>query len=217
VAAEAYEQRLLIEQPDAPRERMNRSPRLERVLNGLGNRDLALTPALPADVEPVVAGVGARAAQVPRPQTAQLRRAKPAVTQDAEQCVVALAGDRAPVRDAQEVGVVGVGERLRRPGLVPGHAYGVDSLVQTELPGERTDHRQIYARGRRRRGPAAATTGRGQVPTIGGDDVGVEIANHRWASQLAGQPVPKGAEDRPVLPPRARRRGPGGDPLGLAE
>ena len=217
VAAEAHEQRLLVEQPDAAGERMDRSPRLERLLDGLGDGDLALTAALPAHVEAVVAGVGARAAQVPGAQAAQLGRAQPAVAQDAQQRVVALAGDRAPVGDAQEVGVVGVGQRLRRPGLVPGHAYGVDSLVQTELPGERADHRQIYAHGRRRRRAAAATTGRGQVPAIGGDDVGVEIANHWRAAQLAGQPVPEGAEDRPVLPPRTRRRRAGGDPLGLAE
>ena len=42
VAAEAHEHLLLVEQPHATRQRMDRSPRLERVLNGLGNRDLAL-------------------------------------------------------------------------------------------------------------------------------------------------------------------------------
>ena len=173
---------------------MNRRPRLERLLDGLGDRDLALAPALPADVEPVVAGVGARAAQVPRAQTAQLRRAQPAVTQDAEQRVVALAGDRAPVGDAQEVGVVGVGERLRRPGLVPGHAYAVDRLVQAELAGERADHRQIHAHGRRRRRAAAATTGRGRG------------AGHRRRSRRRRdrQPPAGGPARRPASP---RRRG----------
>ena len=41
--------------------------------------------------------------------------------------VTTLAGDGAPVRNPQQIGVVGVGERLRRPGLVPGHAYAVES------------------------------------------------------------------------------------------
>ena len=55
------------------------------------------------------------------------------------------------------------------------------------------------------------------MPAVGGDHVGVEIADHGRAAELAGQPVAEGAEDRPVLPARARRRRPGGDPLGLAE
>ena len=105
-----------------------------------------------------MAGVGARAAQIPGAQAAQLGRAQPAVAEDAQQRVVALAGDRAPVGDAQEVGVVGVGERLRRPGLVPRDAHALDGLVQTELAGQRADHRQIHAHGRRRRRPAAAAT-----------------------------------------------------------
>jgi len=37
------------------------------------------------------------------------------------------------------------------------------------------------------------------------------------AAELAGQPIPEGTEDRPVLPARARACRPGGDPLGLAE
>ena len=103
------------------------------------------------------------------------------------------------------------------PGSCRGHAHVLDRLVQTEVPGKRTDHRQIHADRRRRRRPAAATTGGRQVPAVGGDHVGVEIADDGRAAELAGQPVAEGAEDRPVLPPRARRRRPGGDPLGLAE
>ena len=120
VAAEAHEQRLLVEQPDAARERMDRRPGLERLLDGLGDGDLALAAALAVHVEPVVAGVRARTAQIAGPQAAQLGRAQPAVAEHPQQRVVALARDRAPVGDAQEVGVVGVGQRLRRPGLVPG-------------------------------------------------------------------------------------------------
>ena len=156
-----------------------------------------------------MAGVGARAAQIAGPQAAQLGRAQPAVAEHAQQRVVALARDRAPVGDAQEVGVVGVGERLRRPGLVPRHPHAVDRLLEAEVAGERPDHRQIHAHGRRRRRPAAATTGRGQVPAVGGDHIGVEIADHGRAAELAGQPVAEGAEDRPVLPARARASPPG--------
>ena len=85
---------------------MDRSPRLERALNGLGNRDLALTPALAMDVEPVVAGVGTRTAQVPGAQAAQLRGPQATVAQDPQEGVVALARDRAPVGHTQEVGVI---------------------------------------------------------------------------------------------------------------
>ena len=55
------------------------------------------------------------------------------------------------------------------------------------------------------------------MTAVGGDDIGVEIADHAPAAELAGEPVAEAAEDRPVLPARARRRRPGGDPLGLRE
>ena len=57
VAAEAHEQRLLIEQSGATRERMDGRPGLERLLDGFGDGDFALAAALAADVEAVVAGV----------------------------------------------------------------------------------------------------------------------------------------------------------------
>jgi hypothetical protein len=97
------------------------------------------------------------------------------------------------------------------------HTNALNLLLPADAAGERPDHRQIHAHRRRRRRATAATTGRFQVPAIGGNDVGVEIANRGRAAQLAGQPVPKGAEDRPVLPPRTHRRRPGRDPLSLAE
>ena len=215
VAAEAHEQRLLVEQPDAASERMDGRPRLERLLDGLRDGDLPLAAALAAHVEAVVAGVGARAAQVAGPQPAQLGRAQPAVAEDAQQRVVALAGGRAPVRDAQQIGVVGVGERLRRPGLMAGHPHVLDRVFQAEVPGKRPDHRQIHPHRRRRRRAAAAAAARGQVPAVGGDHIGVEIADHGRAAELAGQPVPEGAKDRAVLAARARARRPGGDPLRL--
>ena len=55
------------------------------------------------------------------------------------------------------------------------------------------------------------------MPAVGGDHIRVEIADHGRAAELAGQPVTEGAEDRAVLPARARARRPGGDPLRLAE
>jgi hypothetical protein len=50
MAAEAHEQRLLVEQADAARERMDCRPRLERLLNRFGNRDFALAPSLAVDI-----------------------------------------------------------------------------------------------------------------------------------------------------------------------
>ncbi|MGA2930320.1 MAG: hypothetical protein ABSG43_30900 [Solirubrobacteraceae bacterium] len=49
VAAEANEQGIRVEQRDAARERMDGRPHLERLLGGLGDRDLALAPALAVD------------------------------------------------------------------------------------------------------------------------------------------------------------------------
>jgi hypothetical protein len=72
VAAEAHEQRLLVKETDPAGDRMHFEPDLERLLDGLGHRDLALATALSAHVEPVVARVGARTAQVTGPQPAQL-------------------------------------------------------------------------------------------------------------------------------------------------
>ena len=217
VAAEAHEQRLLVEQPDAASQRVDCYPALERLLDGLGDGHLAFAAALATHIQAVVAGVGARAAQVAGPQATQLGRAQPAVAEHPQQGVVALARDRAPVRDTQQVGVVGVGQRLRRPGLVPRHADTRDRLLQTEVPRERPDHRQIHAHGRRRRRTAAAPAADGQVPAVGGDHVGVEIAHHGRSAELASQPVPEGTEDRPVLSPCAGCRRSGGDPVGLAE
>jgi hypothetical protein len=85
MATEADEQRLLVEQPDPARERMHRGPRIECLLNGLGDRDLALTAALAVDVEAVVAGVGTRAPQVPSAEAAQLRGPQATVAQDPQE------------------------------------------------------------------------------------------------------------------------------------
>ena len=140
VAAKAHEQRLLVEQPDAARERMHRRPRLERLLDRLRHGDLALPAALATHVQTVVAGIGARPAQIAGPQPAELRRAQPTVAEHAQQRVVALACDRAPVGDPQEVGVVGVGQRLRRPGLMPRHPHALD---RSSRPRSRASARTI--------------------------------------------------------------------------
>jgi hypothetical protein len=57
VAAEAHEQRMLVEQADSAREGMHFEPGLEGLLHSLGHRDLTLSAALPPDVEAVMAGV----------------------------------------------------------------------------------------------------------------------------------------------------------------
>ena len=81
MASQTHEQRLLLEQANAARERMHRRPRLEGLLDGQGHGDLALAAALAMDVQPVVAGVRPRTAQVAGPQAAQLGRAQPAVAE----------------------------------------------------------------------------------------------------------------------------------------
>ena len=217
VAAKAHEQRLLVKQPDAAAERMNRRPRLERLLDRLRHGDLALLAALATHVQTVVAGIGARAAQIPGPHPTELRGAQPTVAEHPQEGVVALARDRAPVRVAQQIGVVGVGERLRRAGLMAGHPHVLDRVFQAEVPGEHPDHREVHPHGRWRRRTGGATAAGGEVPAVGGDDIGVEIADHGRVAELVGEPVPKGAEDRRVLAASAGRRRPGSDPLGLAK
>ena len=80
--------------------------------------------------------------------------------------------------------MVGIGERLRWAGLVPRNPHAVDGLLQTEVAGERPDHRQIHAYGRGRGGAAAAAAARGEVPAVSGDHIGVEIADDRRAAEL---------------------------------
>jgi len=55
------------------------------------------------------------------------------------------------------------------------------------------------------------------VARVGANHVRVRVGDHGRPAELSGQPVAERAEDRRVLPPRARRRRPGGDPLRLPE
>jgi hypothetical protein len=55
------------------------------------------------------------------------------------------------------------------------------------------------------------------VAGVGGDRVRVQIPDQGRAAELSGEPVAERAKDRRVLPAGARRRRPGGDPLGLPE
>jgi hypothetical protein len=57
------------------------------------------------------------------------------------------------------------------------------------------------------------------VPAAGRQShISVEIANYGRAAELAGESVAEGADDRPVLAPRAwRSSARGGEPLCLAE
>jgi hypothetical protein len=55
------------------------------------------------------------------------------------------------------------------------------------------------------------------VVRVGGDRVRVEVGDQGRAAELAREPIAERAKDRRVLPPGARRRSPGGDPLRLPE
>ncbi len=81
VAAETDEQRLLVAQPDAVGERVDAQPRLERVLDGFGDGDLALAATLAADEQPVVPGVRTWATEVLSAEASQLGGAQSAVAQ----------------------------------------------------------------------------------------------------------------------------------------
>jgi hypothetical protein len=114
-------------------------PRLERLLHSLGHGDLALAPAFAAHEQAIVPGVGAGAAEITRAEAPQLGGAKPAVAEHSQQGVVAFAGQRAAVGDAQQVGVVG--ERLGRAGLVARNSHTLHLILAAEVVGERPDHR----------------------------------------------------------------------------
>ncbi|MGA2930319.1 MAG: hypothetical protein ABSG43_30895 [Solirubrobacteraceae bacterium] len=131
--------------------------------------------------------------------------------------MVALARERAAVADAQQIGVVDVGQGLGRPGLVARDPHGVDLLRQAKLTRQRSQHRQIDARCRRRRRPSAAAAGKREMTAVGGDHIRVKVADPRRAAELRCEPVAERAEDRRVLPAGARRRGARRDPLGLGE
>ncbi len=180
VAAETHEQGVLVEQRDAARERMDFEPDLERPLNRQGDWDLALAAALAAHEQPVVPRVRPGTSEIPGAQAAQLGGAQPAVAQHPQQRVVALASQGAAVGDAQQVRVVAVGQRLRRPGLVTRHPHTVDLVLAPEIAGERpvieTYTREVAgAAGRPPRPPAlarcrakAAITSVSRSPTSGG-------------------------------------------------
>ena len=129
-------------------------------------------------------GVGPRTAQTPRPQAAQLGRANPQSPKHPQQCVVALAGDRAAVGDAQQVAMVGIGERLRPPGLVPRHPHPSTASSRPSSHASALIIDRYNPRCRRRRRVPAATTGRRKMPTVGSDHVGIEIADQRRAAKL---------------------------------
>jgi hypothetical protein len=96
-------------------------------------------------------------------------------------------------------------------------AHVSDRIIAAKLAGERSNHRDIHARGRRRRRSPSPPTARREMSGVGGDHVGIEIPDHRRTPQLLAQPMSKRQIDRRVLPTGPRRRGPGSDPLGLSE
>jgi len=111
------------------------------LLHGQGQRDLALTTALPVHEQPIVSGVCTGTAQITGAEPSQLGGAKPAVAEHPEEGVVAFAGQPAAVRDAQQVRVVDVGQRLGRTGLVPRDSHALHLVSAAEIVGERSDHR----------------------------------------------------------------------------
>ena len=132
-----------------------------------------------------MAGVRPWPAQVTRDEAAQLRGAQPAVPEDAQQRVIALADLAATVRDAQQVLVVGVGDRLRRPGLVARHLDARGRVLAAELARQGADHGEIDPPRGQRRGSPPATARRLQVAGVGGDHVPVEVTDHRGSAELA--------------------------------
>jgi hypothetical protein len=204
---------MLVQQPDPTGEGVDLQPRIERLLHAQRHQDLALATALSAHEQAIVSGVCPGPAQITGAEASQLGAAKPAVAEHSEEGVVAFAGQRAAVRDAQQVRVVDVGERLGRARLMPGDSHTLHLVLAAKIVGERSDHGQIHARGGRcRRAPTAATSSH-KVARVGGDRVRVEIADHGRAAELAPEPVAERAKDRCVLPAGARRRRPGGAPL----
>ena len=88
------------------------------------------------------------------------------------------------------------------PGSCRGTRTPSNGLLQTQRTGERTDHRQ----NRYTRPVAGAPTARREMPAVGGDHIGVNIADHRRA---ADRPTSReGAEDRRRSPSAIRSASP---------
>jgi hypothetical protein len=96
------------------------------------------------------------------------------------------------------------------------HAHISGCLLETEVARESSIIDRYTRPVASAAGPPAAAAC-SEVPPVGGDHIGVEISDQRRAAEVAGKPVAERTKDRAVLPSRARARGPGGDPLGLAE
>jgi hypothetical protein len=88
-----------------------------------------------------VPGVRAGTAQITGAEASQLGGAKPAVAEHPQQRVVTFAREAAAIGDAQQVGVVGVGQRLGRARLVPRDAHPLHLVLAAEITCERSDHR----------------------------------------------------------------------------
>ena len=150
--------------------------------------------------------VAARPADRADRQGAQLGVAQPAVAQQPQQRMIALADQRAAVRER------GAGCRTRPPTASPAARHDATAparprpRVEPELRQQRAEHRQMHAPRRRRRRAAATAAVALKRAAVGGDRVRGHVADHGRAAELVAQRVAEARVDRPVLA-RARRPG----------
>ena len=169
VAAEADKQGVLIEQRHATRDGVDRGPDVERLQGSMGDGNLALAPALVADEQAIVPGVGARPAEIPgaqaseaRPNAARSRRGRGA---ERGRACRSACGGRGPgggfgsrCRSASRAARAHAGGSVPwrpRPGGRPrGRARGPSTRTRAWLPAPpaaRRGHRRWRGGDRRRR------------------------------------------------------------------
>jgi hypothetical protein len=117
---------------------------------------------------------GRRIARAVRDRSSAL---EPAVAEQAQQRVIALADERALVRGADEVAVLHRRQRLGRPEPMRRHAHRGRVLLLAELGQQRAQHREVHAPCRRRRGPAAAAAVAFLFAAVGGDRVRCHVGD----------------------------------------
>jgi hypothetical protein len=178
---------------------MYAQPRVERLVGSGGDRDLAFDVALAANEEVVMSAVGARPADRAHRERAQLGVAQPAVAQQPQQRVVALADDRAAIWCANQVAVLDRGEGLRWADAMRRYAHVGGLVVAAELGQQRAQHRDVRAPCRRRGGPSATPAVALKRAAVGGDRVGRHVGDNGRATELVAQRIAEARVDRAVL------------------